>query len=119
MTVHVACTTWDKQFRLALVSSSLPIDYKFESQEFDSKKGRVSNSLKPKKNNFTINSNLNGKKSQKVEGSTTTGRLWSELLYTLTTFCNNCDQHSTIPNELPIVEQIAVLHRLGMSLAYL
>lgn len=38
MTVHVACTTWDKQFRLALVASSLPIDYKFESQEFYTKK---------------------------------------------------------------------------------
>lgn len=50
-----------------------------------------------------------------LEGTTTTGRLWSELLYTLTTFCNNCDQHSTIPNELPIVEQIAVLHRLGTA----
>lgn len=49
------------------------------------------------------------------EGATITGRLWSELLYTLTTFCNNCDQHSTIPNELPIVEQIAVLHRLGIE----
>lgn len=41
MTVHVACTTWDKQFRLALVASSLPIDYEFESQEFYSKKTRV------------------------------------------------------------------------------
>lgn len=41
MTVHVACTTWDKQFRLALVASSLPIDYQFESQEFYSKKARV------------------------------------------------------------------------------
>lgn len=41
MTVHVACTTWDKQFRLALVASSLPIDYQFESQEFYSKKTKV------------------------------------------------------------------------------
>lgn len=90
ITVHVACTTWDKQFRLALVASSLPIDYKFENQEFYSKKSQL-------------------------DGTTTTGRLWSELLYTLTTFCNNCDQHSTIPNELPLVEQIAVLHRLGMK----
>lgn len=44
---------------------------------------------------------------------TTTGRLWSELLHSLTTFCNSCDQNGTIPNELPIVEQIPVLHRLG------
>lgn len=50
MTVHVACTTWDKQFRLALVASSLPIDYKFESQEFYSKKTRVCPIYKKKKN---------------------------------------------------------------------
>lgn len=88
ITVHVACTTWDKQFRLALVASSLPIDYKFENPEFYSTKTQM-------------------------DGTTTNGRVWSELLHTLTTFCNNCDQHSTIPNELPLVEQIAVLHRLG------
>lgn len=41
LTTHVACTTWDKQFRLALVASSLPIDYKFESQEFYTKKTQV------------------------------------------------------------------------------
>lgn len=41
ITVHVSCTTWDKQFRLALVSSSLPIDYKFENQEFYSAKTQV------------------------------------------------------------------------------
>lgn len=41
LTAHVACTTWDKQFRLALVASSLPIDYKFESQEFFTKKSQV------------------------------------------------------------------------------
>lgn len=41
MTVHVACTIWDKQFRLALVASSLPIDYKFESTEFYSTKSQV------------------------------------------------------------------------------
>lgn len=41
LTVHVACVTWDKQFRLALVASSLPIDYKYESQEFYTNKTRV------------------------------------------------------------------------------
>lgn len=50
------------------------------------------------------------------DGSTTTGRLWSELLHSLTTFSNNCDQNSTIPNELPIVEQIYILHRLDHSI---
>lgn len=41
LTVHVACTTWDKQFRLTLVSSVLPIDYPFESEEFFCKKSEV------------------------------------------------------------------------------
>lgn len=41
MTVHVACTTWDKQFRLTLVSASLPIDYKFERTEFYTSKSEV------------------------------------------------------------------------------
>lgn len=41
MTVHVACTTWDKQFRLTLVSASLPIDYKFERTEFYTSKTEV------------------------------------------------------------------------------
>lgn len=48
----------------------------------------------------------------KMDG-TTTGRLWSELLHSLTKFCNSCDQNGTIPIELPIVEQIPILHRLG------
>lgn len=30
LTVHVMESVWDKQFRLALVSSSLPVDYKYE-----------------------------------------------------------------------------------------
>lgn len=53
---------------------------------------------------------------EQLQGTTTTGRLWSELLHTLTTFSNNCDQYSTIPNELPIVEQISILHRLDHSI---
>jgi len=85
--VHVTATTWDRQFRLALVASSLPVDYPFDNVEF----------------NYTVN----------MEKGTTPGRIWSELLYTLTTFTNSCDQYGTIPNELPIVEQIPVLHRLG------
>lgn len=34
LTVHVVGTTWDKQFRLALVSSSLPVDYDYDDTEF-------------------------------------------------------------------------------------
>lgn len=30
LTVHVMECIWDKQFRLALVSSALPVDYVFE-----------------------------------------------------------------------------------------
>lgn len=41
LTVHVSCTMWDKQFRLTLVSSILPIDYPFESEEFFCKKAEV------------------------------------------------------------------------------
>lgn len=54
-------------------------------------------------------------RSQSTE-STPTGRLWSELLYALTMLSNSCDQNSTIPKELPIVEQISVLHRLDHSI---
>ncbi|KAG4065560.1 hypothetical protein HA402_013330 [Bradysia odoriphaga] len=92
LTVYVTGTTWDKQFRLTLVSSVLPVNYNFENTEFHCANDRVRN--------------LDG---------TTTGRLWSELLFSLTTFCNSCDQKGTIPNELPIVEQIPILHRLDHS----
>lgn len=34
LTVHVSSTIWDKQFRLSIVSSSLPVDYPFEESEF-------------------------------------------------------------------------------------
>lgn len=50
-----------------------------------------------------------------ASGGTTTGRLWSELLHCLTAICNSCDRNGTIPSELPIVEQIPVLHRLDHS----
>lgn len=50
-----------------------------------------------------------------ASGGTTTGRLWSELLHCLTDICNSCDRNGTIPSELPIVEQIPVLHRLDHS----
>lgn len=34
LTVYVTGTTWDKQFRLTLVSSVLPVNYNFENTEF-------------------------------------------------------------------------------------
>lgn len=90
LTIHVAGTTWDKQFRLTLVSSSLPVDYSFDNTDF-----------------LCTNTELEG---------TIAGRLWSEIFFTLTNFCNSCDQNGTIPKELPIVEQIPVLHRLDHTI---
>uniref|UniRef100_A0A182UHA5 Coiled-coil protein 142 C-terminal domain-containing protein n=1 Tax=Anopheles melas TaxID=34690 RepID=A0A182UHA5_9DIPT len=89
LTVHVTSTIWDKHFRLAVVSSSLPVDYAFEDGEFCGK-------------------NVN------VEG-TVCGKVWSELLYQLVLLSNTCDI-GTIANELPLVEQIPVLHRLDHSI---
>lgn len=34
LTPHVAGTTWDRQFRLALVASLLPVDHSYENTEF-------------------------------------------------------------------------------------
>lgn len=83
---------WDKQFRLALVSSALPVDYVFEpGSEFYS-------------NHANAHEN------------TICGRLWSELFYTLVAIANSCDRNGTIASELPIVEQIPVLHRMDHSI---
>ncbi|XP_052867955.1 uncharacterized protein LOC128273922 [Anopheles cruzii] len=89
LTVHVTSTIWDKQFRLAVVASSLPVDYPFEESEFCGK-------------------------STTIEG-TVCGKVWSELLYQLVQLSNTCDI-GTIANELPLVEQIPVLHRLDHSI---
>ncbi|XP_055644954.1 uncharacterized protein LOC129780574 isoform X2 [Toxorhynchites rutilus septentrionalis] len=89
LTVHVSSTIWDKQFRLSIVSSSLPVDYPFDESEFFSS-------------------------SMTIEG-TVCGKVWSELLYQLVQLSNTCDI-GTIPNELPLVEQIPVLHRLDHSI---
>ncbi|XP_055548511.1 uncharacterized protein LOC129732056 [Wyeomyia smithii] len=89
LTVHVSSTIWDRQFRLAVVASSLAVDYPFEESEF-------------------YNAGMT------VEG-TVCGKVWSELLYQLVVLSNTCDI-GTIPNELPLVEQIPVLHRLDHSI---
>ncbi|XP_053696391.1 uncharacterized protein LOC128743756 [Sabethes cyaneus] len=89
LTVHVSSTIWDRQFRLAVVASSLAVDYPFEESEFYSA-------------------------GMTVEG-TICGKVWSELLYQLVVLSNSCDI-GTIPNELPLVEQIPVLHRLDHSI---
>ncbi|XP_062711971.1 uncharacterized protein LOC134289697 [Aedes albopictus] len=89
LTVHVTSTIWDRQFRLAIVASSLPVDYPFEESEFYSP-------------------------NVMIEG-TNCGKVWSELLYQLVQLSNTCDI-GTIPNELPLVEQIPVLHRMDHSI---
>lgn len=48
--------------------------------------------------------------------NTICGRLWSELFYTLVAIGNSCDRNGNIASELPIVEQIPVLHRLDHSI---
>uniref|UniRef100_A0A336MAF7 CSON014299 protein n=1 Tax=Culicoides sonorensis TaxID=179676 RepID=A0A336MAF7_CULSO len=91
ITVHVMESIWDKQFRLALVSSSLNLDYNFDNTEF-----------------ATTHTN-SGQNS-------VCGRLWSELFYSLVAIANSCDRNGTIASELPIVEQIPVLHRMDHSI---
>ncbi|XP_059621135.1 uncharacterized protein LOC132264825 [Phlebotomus argentipes] len=95
LTMYVTTTTWDRQFRLALVSSMLPIDFSFDHcPEF------------LPQNAIAV--------AQRTAGSVA-GSLWCDVLSTLTTFSNSCDQ-GTIPNELPLVEQIPILHRLDHSI---
>ncbi|XP_055382407.1 uncharacterized protein LOC129612681 [Condylostylus longicornis] len=84
LTTHVTNTIWDQQFRLALVASSLTNDVEFE-----------------KFANFKV-----------YTPGTISGNLWCEVLNSLTSLCNSCDSNGTIPNQLPIVEQIPILHRL-------
>lgn len=35
------------------------------------------------------------------------------MFCTLSSSCNTCDEHDAAPSELPIIEQITILHRLG------
>lgn len=76
--VHVASTSWDQHFRLALVAS-------------------------------------------KTTCNRETGKLFANVLQDLVVFCNQCETTSDwivgAPlDELPLVEQIPVLHRIGRYL---
>lgn len=51
-----------------------------------------------------------------ADQNTICGRIWSELFYTLVAIGNSCDRNGTIASELPIVEQIPVLHRMDHSI---
>jgi hypothetical protein len=91
LTVHVVGTTWDKNFRTCLVTGSLKLDHAFDkNSEF-----------------FVPENQLQG---------TTAGHLWMNLFESLVQITNSCDRAGTIANELPIVEQIPVLHRLDHSI---
>ncbi|KAG5685028.1 hypothetical protein PVAND_014231 [Polypedilum vanderplanki] len=91
LTVHVAGTCWDKDFRMCLVLSSHKVDQEYE-----------------KTSEFYI-------PEEQLIG-TTAGYFWAELIQTLVRITNSCDKAGTIANELPIVEQIPVLHRLDHSI---
>ncbi|CRK90603.1 CLUMA_CG004305, isoform A, partial [Clunio marinus] len=90
LTIHVIGCLWDKQFRNCLVFSQGKPDQKFNrNSEFY---------------------------SPPEEKGTTCGYFWNELLQSLVTITNSCDRAGTIANELPLTEQIPVLHRLDHSI---
>ncbi|KAG5681501.1 hypothetical protein PVAND_010928 [Polypedilum vanderplanki] len=92
LTIHVVGCLWDKQFRKCLI---------------------LANNANPEKK-FERNSEFYCH-DDKFAG-TTCGYFWNELLKSLVTITNSCDRAGTIASELPIVEQIPVLHRLDHSI---
>ncbi|XP_070493085.1 uncharacterized protein [Chironomus tepperi] len=91
LTVHVVGTCWDKDFRMCLVLASQKVDQTHEK-----------------------NSEFYLPEEQLI--GTTCGYFWAELIQSLVHITNSCDKAGTIANELPIVEQIPVLHRLDHSI---
>lgn len=54
---------------------------------------------------------------------TETGQMFADLLFNLVSLSNQCEQtddflHGAPLADLPLVEQIPILHRLGIKLAY-
>lgn len=100
--MHVTSTTWDKQFRSALVAATMPVSMDNEGCPYEPEYWHhqsKTQSAEPERPIGTVN-----------------GGLWCDVLKSLVKFSNSCDQHGTIPNELPIVEQIPILHRLDHSI---
>lgn len=96
--MHVTTTTWDRQFSAAIVTAAtLPIDITVDNCPH-----------KPEHGSTTSLS--------KLHSSSTCGLLWRDVLKSLVKLANSCDNGGTIPNELPIVEQIPILHRLDHSI---
>ncbi|CAO1395618.1 unnamed protein product [Diamesa serratosioi] len=91
LTVHAVSTSWDKNFRICLVLSSQRVDQCHD-----------------KNTAFYV-------PEEQLLG-TTCGYFWNTLFQSLVSITNSCDQAGTIANELPIVEQIPVLHRLDHSI---
>lgn len=99
LTLHVISTTWDSQFSSAIVTAaSLPIDIAPATCPY-----------KPEHVPVAVTSN-------RCKLFSTPGLLWGEVLNSLVKLTNSCDSGGTIPNELPIVEQIPILHRLDHSI---
>lgn len=96
--MHVTNTTWDRQFSAAIVTAgTMPVDISLENCPY---KPDHSTDLTRKNAQF----------------SSTCGLLWGDVLKSLVKLANSCDCGGTIPNELPIVEQIPILHRLDHSI---
>lgn len=97
--MHVSITTWDARFSSAIVTAAtLPIDITPEECPY-----------------LDVSFPATVSKS-KAANSSTCGLLWAESLHSLVKLANSCDSGGTIPNELPIVEQIPILHRLDHSI---
>lgn len=50
-----------------------------------------------------------------TENMTDTGKEWNDIFHNLSNLNNSCCQRGTIANQLPIVEQIPILHRADHS----
>uniref|UniRef100_T1GTN9 Uncharacterized protein n=1 Tax=Megaselia scalaris TaxID=36166 RepID=T1GTN9_MEGSC len=51
-----------------------------------------------------------------TENMTDTGKEWNDIFHNLSNLNNSCCQRGTIANQLPIVEQIPILHRADHSM---
>lgn len=111
LTMHVTTTTWDRQFSAAIVTATtLPIDISVENCPY-----KPDNLESATAQAVTKTNNNNRRRSLDYRNGTTCGLLWREALKTLVKLCNSCDG-GTIPIELPIVEQIPILHRLDHTI---
>lgn len=103
--MHVSITTWDRQFSSAIVTAAtLPIDITVEGCPY-----KPDSCYMPPPPPLLA-------RTKGHSSSSTCGLLWRDVLKSLVKLANSCDSGGTIPNELPIVEQIPILHRLDHSI---